>query len=84
MGVDKFESMNPYSKTNVRVAGMINRREKLEYQRGAVLANELKNNVLKLAKWTAQSILANADLMKFGFVSRAIPKNLYVHQILAT
>ncbi|TXG74848.1 hypothetical protein ES288_1Z005100v1 [Gossypium darwinii] len=28
---------------------------------------ELKNNANKLAKWTAQAILANADLMKLGY-----------------
>jgi translation initiation factor 3 subunit D len=79
-----FDSMSPYSKTNVPAAGMINWREKLDNQRGAVLATELKNNAFKLAKWTAQSILANADQMKIGFVSRAVPKNNYEHQILAT
>ena len=45
-------------------------RRKLDSQRGAVLANELKNNACKLSKWTAQSLLAGADLMKIGFVSR--------------
>ncbi len=83
-----FDSMNPYSssksKSNVPSAGMINWREKLESQRGAVLATELKNNAFKLAKWTAQSILADADLMKIGFVSRTVPKNPYEHLILAT
>lgn len=79
-----FDSMNPYSKTNVPAAGMINWREKIDSQRGAVLATEMKNNAFKLAKWTAQSILANADQMKVGFVSRQIPKNPYEHQILAT
>ena len=29
-------------------------RQKLDTQRGAVLANELKNNACKLAKWTVQ------------------------------
>merc|ERR1712156_25712 len=47
-----FDSMSPYSKTNVPAAGMINWREKLDSQRGAVLATELKNNAFKLAKWT--------------------------------
>lgn len=79
-----FDSMNPYSKTNVSAAGMINWREKLDSQRGAVLATEMKNNSFKLGKWTAQSILSGADQMKIGFVSRAIPKNPYEHQILAT
>jgi translation initiation factor 3 subunit D len=59
-------------------------RDKIESQRGAVLANELKNNSFKLAKWTAQSLLAGADQMKIGFVSRVAPKNAYEHVILAS
>jgi translation initiation factor 3 subunit D len=59
-------------------------RDKIDSQRGAVLATELKNNSFKLAKWTAQSLLAGADQMKIGFVSRAHPKNSYEHVILAT
>jgi hypothetical protein len=37
-------------------------RQKIDTQRGAVLATELKNNSCKLAKWTAQSIIAGAPL----------------------
>jgi translation initiation factor 3 subunit D len=59
-------------------------REKIDQQRGAVLANELKNNSFKLAKWTAQSLLSGADQMKIGFCSRSSPKNAYEHAILAT
>ena len=59
-------------------------RDKIDSQRGAVLANELKNNSFKLAKWTAQSLLSGADQMKIGFCSRATPKNAYDHVILAT
>ena len=32
-------------------------RQKLENQRGAVLATELKNNANKLAKWTAGALV---------------------------
>lgn len=60
------------------------RRDKIDSQRGAVLANELKNNSFKLAKWTAQSLLAGADQMKIGFCSRSTPKSNYEHVILAT
>jgi translation initiation factor 3 subunit D len=60
------------------------RRDKIDSQRGAVLANELKNNSFKLAKWTAQSLLSGADQMKIGFCSRVTPKNAYEHVILAT
>lgn len=59
-------------------------REKIDSQRGAVLATELKNNSFKLAKWTAQSILAGADQMKIGFASRTNPKSAAEHVILAT
>mmetsp|Transcript_25657 Transcript_25657/g.37772 ORF Transcript_25657/g.37772 Transcript_25657/m.37772 type:complete len:569 (+) Transcript_25657:66-1772(+) len=65
-------------------SGGINWRDKIDTQRGAVLATELKNNSCKLAKWTAQSILAGADQMKIGFVSRVSTKNNYEHAILAT
>lgn len=79
-----FNTMNPYAKSYTPPPGIINWREKLDNQRGAVLATELKNNGFKLAKWTAQSLLAKADQMKIGFVSRAVAKNPYEHQILAT
>ena len=62
----------------------INWREKLNNQPGAVLASEMKNNSFKLAKWTAQSMLAGASQMKIGFVSRINPKNAYEHTVLAT
>lgn len=67
-----------------KLGGGINWRDKIDTQRGAVLATELKNNSCKLAKWTAQSILAGADQMKIGYVSRANKSNPYEHVILAT
>jgi len=68
-----------------KYSGGVNWRQKIDQQqRGAVLATELKNNSNKLAKWTAQSILAGADLMKLGFVSRVGPTNAYDHVILET
>lgn len=74
-------ALNEYSAPSVNVAAW---RDKLDSQRGAVLATELKNNSFKLAKWTAQSLLAGADQMKIGFVSRVAPKNAFEHVILAT
>lgn len=43
-------------------------RQKLDSQKGAVLATELKNNSFKLAKWTVCSLLAGSDQIKFGWV----------------
>jgi len=57
-------------------------RQKLDSQRGAVVATELKNNSNKLAKWTVSSLLAGSDQIKFGYVSRASPKDSTKHVIL--
>ena len=57
--------------------------QKLETQRGTVLATELKNNANKLAKWTAQALLASADVMKLGYVSRSHPRDHFNHVILS-
>lgn len=59
-------------------------RKKIESQRGAVLAFETKNNKNKIAKWTAAALLAGADMIKLGYVSRASPKDNTNHVLLAT
>lgn len=65
-------------------SGGVEWRQKIDSQRGAVLATELKNNSCKLAKWTAQSVIAGAEQMKIGFVSRSKRTDIYHHQIIAT
>jgi len=60
----------------------VNWRLKLESQRAAVLANELKNNRNKLARWTCQAMLAGADYLKMGYVSRVHSKNNQQHFVL--
>ena len=67
-----------------KLTGGIDWRQKLDSMRGAVLATELKNNSNKLAKWTLQAILANADVIKLGYVSRAHVKKADSHVILGT
>ncbi|KAL4852873.1 Eukaryotic translation initiation factor 3 subunit D [Chlorella vulgaris] len=59
-------------------------RQKLENQRGAVLATELKNNANKIAKWTAAALISGIDQMKIGYVSRAMPRDNRNHFILGT
>ena len=82
--VKKTQYMTAFALNEFPMAGVPAWRDRLDAQRGAVLATELKNNSFKLAKWTAASLLAGADQMKIGFVSRASPKNAYEHVILAT
>jgi len=58
-------------------------RAKLESQRGAVFADELKNNAFKIGRWTAEAILGGCDLMKIGYVARVNPKDNWNHTLLA-
>jgi len=58
-------------------------RKKIDSQRGAVFATELKNNGTKMAKWAAQALLAGTEGIKLGFVSRVTAKDNYNHVILA-
>lgn len=68
-------------------AGASEWRQKLDTQRGDILTTEMKNNKCKLAKWTVSSILAGSDLLKFGYVTRSMPRSSgesIGHSILGT
>ncbi|OQS05630.1 eukaryotic translation initiation factor 3 [Thraustotheca clavata] len=67
-----------------KLSGNVEWRKKIDLQRGALLATELKNNSCKIAKWTHSAILAGADQMKLGFVTRSNIKDPFSHTILAT
>ncbi|XP_008798328.2 eukaryotic translation initiation factor 3 subunit D-like [Phoenix dactylifera] len=81
-GQRSFLTVNALNEFDPKYTG-VDWRQKLETQRGAVLATELKNNANKLARWTAQALLASADLMKLGYVSRVHPRDHYNHVILS-
>ncbi|KAL8160922.1 hypothetical protein V2J09_012411 [Rumex salicifolius] len=78
----QFLTLNALNEFDPKYSG-VDWRQKLETQRGAVLATELKNNANKLAKWTAQALLGSADMMKLGYVSRVHPRDHFNHVILA-
>ena len=59
-------------------------RTKLDTQRGAVLATELKNNATKMARWTAAALLSGIDMIKLGYISRASFRNSKAHMLLGT
>lgn len=67
-----------------KTTSAIDWRQKLDIQRGAVLASELKNNSNKLGKWTIQALLSGSDYIKFGYVSRVHAKDSSKHIILGT
>lgn len=68
-GEDQFltvRALNEFDNKAQGSGGALDWRSKLVSQRGAVVATEMKNNSCKLAKWTVQSILAKADVLKLG------------------
>lgn len=69
-GEDLFltvKALNEFDDRAQGSGGALNWKAKLNSSRGAVVATEMKNNSCKLARWTTQSILAKADLMKLGY-----------------
>lgn len=80
-GEDQLLSIKALNEFDLRATDW---RKKLESQRGAVLAFETKNNLAKIAKWTMCALLAGADMVKLGYVSRAGPKDNSNHVILGT
>jgi len=69
-GEDQFitvKALNEFDNKAQGAGGALDWRTKLVTQRGAVVATEMKNNSCKLARWTVQSIVAKADVMKLGY-----------------
>lgn len=77
-----IKALNEYFDPNARQS--TDWRGKLDTQRGAVLATEVKNNASKLARWTVEALLADADQIKFGFVSRVKANDNQRHLLLGT
>ncbi|XP_066914272.1 eukaryotic translation initiation factor 3 subunit D-like [Clytia hemisphaerica] len=82
-GVQQYYSIKALNEFDPRIS-KIEWRQKLDSQIGSVLAIELKNNSNKIAKWTCNAILASADIMKIGYVSRHTPNDTTRHVILGT
>lgn len=80
----QFLTIKALNEWDSKLANGVEWRRKLDTQRGAVLANELRNNACKLAKWTVQALLAGSDQLKFGYVSRASVRDSSKHVILET
>ena len=66
------KALNEFDHKAQGSGGALDWRTKLTSQRGAVVATEMKNNSCKLARWTTQSILARADVMKLGYPSASM------------
>jgi len=80
-GQESFLTIKALNEFDPKGSG-VDWRQKLDTQRGAILATELKNNSNKLAKWLAQALLAGSAQLKLGFISRSSPKDCFSHVIL--
>ncbi|KAG9112975.1 hypothetical protein FRC07_007835 [Ceratobasidium sp. 392] len=83
-GLVTIKALNEFDSRAEGAGGAPDWRTKLDSQRGAVVATEMKNNSCKLAKWAVQSILAGAEVLKIGYVSRANSRDNTRHVILST
>jgi len=79
-----FMNVKALNEWDSRYSGNIDWRQKLDVQRGAVLANELKHNACKLSRWTVQALLAGSDILKFGYITRFNMKDSSRHVVLGT
>ena len=79
-----IRTLNEFDSRAPGAGGAPDWRARLDQSRGAVVATEMKNNSFKLARFAVQSILAGADNMKLGFISRMNPLDPYRHTILGT
>uniref|UniRef100_H2ZWM9 Eukaryotic translation initiation factor 3 subunit D n=1 Tax=Latimeria chalumnae TaxID=7897 RepID=H2ZWM9_LATCH len=83
-GEVSFINMKTLNEWDSRHCNGVDWRQKLDSQRGAVLATELKNNSYKLARWTCCALLAGSEYLKLGYVSRYHVKDSSRHLILGT
>ncbi|KAJ2812715.1 hypothetical protein H4S07_001212 [Coemansia furcata] len=77
-----IRALTQHDITAVGAGKALDWRQKLDSQRGAVVATEMKNNATKLARWAFQAVLAGAEQLKVGFVSRVSPRDRTRHGIL--
>lgn len=57
-------------------------RKKLDQSRASMLLTEAKNNKAKVARWTVEALLTGAEAIKWGYVSRAGPRDNASHVVL--
>jgi len=81
---NNYMTVYAINEANPKLSGASSWKQKIDSSRGSVIATELKNNACKMGKWTAQSLIAGADNMKIGFVSRASVKDPFNHVVLGT
>ncbi|KAG5456521.1 MAG: eukaryotic translation initiation factor 3 subunit D, partial [Olpidium bornovanus] len=79
-----LKALNEYDHKAAGAGGALSWRQKLDTQRGAVLATEMKNNANKLARWACEAALAGADHIRVGFMSRLNARDNSRHSVIGS
>jgi translation initiation factor 3 subunit D len=79
-GEEQFITVKALNEFDSKTHNAIDWRSKLDSQRGAVVATEMKNNSCKLARWAVQSHLADAAFMKIGYFYYLLDSNLKIRE----
>jgi translation initiation factor 3 subunit D len=80
----KFAAVKAILEWDPVANGRTDWRTKLLRQHGTVIATELRNNKVKLARWAFQSMLAGNGVMKLVYASRSNAESVDNHVILGT
>ncbi|KAI9179209.1 hypothetical protein H9P43_005871 [Blastocladiella emersonii ATCC 22665] len=59
-------------------------KKQYDSKRGAIQATEMRNNGFKVARWTMQALLAEADWMKIGYVARVAARDPAHHVVVGS
>ncbi|GIX62017.1 eukaryotic translation initiation factor 3 subunit 7, putative [Babesia caballi] len=57
-------------------------RTQIETQKGALLANEMRNNTAKMQRFAACALISGCDTLKLAYVSRRTPGDAEQHSII--
>ncbi|NXD32341.1 EIF3D factor, partial [Spelaeornis formosus] len=83
---DSFITVKALNEFDPRARGGLGKavdwRKNLDTHKGAIVAGEMKNNSAKLARWAVQGVLAGAEQMKMGYITRANPRDAQRHVIV--
>ena len=77
-GLATIRALNEFDSRAQGAGGAPDWRTKLDSQRGAVVATEMKNNNCKLSKWTVQSVLGGAEVLKIGYDTSASRRKRHI------
>lgn len=81
-GKKAFATVFAFNEWDHKLAQSVDWRRHIDNQRGLIIATELKNNAYKLGKWTTRTLLAGAETMRLGFVSRKSKTDPTNHVVL--